>query len=198
MAAFALMLMAGCGTAVAKAPARSSRPASGSPVSFHVAGVARSTRRRSHGPRCPPHFGFPLCPLPTLGFPTAGRELARVYRTIKIPPSAHFGMQTPVKSITDVPSHVLAIEYGVEHAPYPYTNPCTGIGRAATIRGDPHATVCVEPGRLVIVAALWHEMGTTWQATLSSNHTKPYTIPELVRIIDGWHTTGERPLPGHL
>jgi hypothetical protein len=106
-------------------------------------------------------------------------------------------MATPVEATGGIPDHVLQIEYGVEHLGYPYTNPCAGNASTVTIRGDTHATACVEEGSPVILAALWQEMGTTWQVTLSSNNTKPYTIPTLVKIIDGWSTTGDRPLAGH-
>lgn len=124
--------------------------------------------------------------------------MAVVYRTIKMRPEPEFGLQTPAESEPGVPDHVLQIQYGVEHLGYPYTNPCATNASRVTIRGDARATACVEEGAgPVILAALWREMGTTWQVTLSSNRVAPYTIPGLVKIIDGWSTTGDRPLAGH-
>ncbi|HEX5852514.1 MAG TPA: hypothetical protein VFY36_05425 [Solirubrobacteraceae bacterium] len=112
----------------------------------------------------------------------------------KMRPEPSFNMQAPAEPRPEIPDHVLMIRYGVERLGYPEANFCEHIASRATIRGDAHATACVEQGTTVILVALWREMGTSWRVTLSSNNTKPYTIPELVKIIDGWSRTGVRPL----
>lgn len=194
IAATACLLATGCETG--SQPGRKTAPTTQQSAALREpTSTSAGTGRRSSG--CPAHLGFPLCPLPLPGFPKASEEMALVYRTIKMRPLPNFGLQTPVETEPGIPNHVLMIEYGVEHLGYPYSNPCEHNATRVTIRRDTHATACVEEGAgPVILAALWREMGTSWQVTLSSNATTPYTIPALVKIIDGWSTTGEQPLAG--
>jgi hypothetical protein len=195
--AIVAVLAAGCAGTVA-----ASRPGADTLASTRSAArreqPVSASASAHHSLRCPANLGFPLCPLPLPGFPKAAEEMALVYREIKMRPLPNFGLQTPLETERGIPNHVLQIEYGVEHLGYPYSNPCEHGARRVSIRGDAHASACIEEGAgPVILAALWQEMGTSWQVTLSSNATRPYTIPELVKIINGWSTTGERPLAAH-
>jgi hypothetical protein len=195
------LLVAGCGTTQVSQVAAGSQHAShtgSTQLAVSHAATKRAARSNPSQPsgstRCPADMTFPLCPLPLPGFPQAQQQITLGYQNTRVRPQPTLEMQTLTATIHEIPSHVLLIEYGVEHAPYPYSNPCEHNASVATIRGDDHATVCLEEGSLPIVAALWTEMGTSWQATLSSNNTKPYSTAAFVQILDAWTTTGYKPI----
>jgi hypothetical protein len=197
------LLVAGCGTTqvsqVAAGSQHASHTGSTQLAVSHTATkhAARSNPSQpSESTRCPADMTFPLCPLPLPGFPQAQQQITLGYQNTRVRPQPTLEMQTLTATIHEIPSHVLHIEYGVEHHEYSRA-PCddsTANTTTEPVRGDTHATVCVESGFSVILAALWTEMGTSWRATLSSNNTKPYSTAAFVQILDAWTTTGYRPL----
>jgi hypothetical protein len=147
--------------------------------------------------KCQANLDFPLCPLPLPGFREAQKAIVNTYMRFTEPPRHEFNLQSEDTPSGKEPDHIVVVQYGAEHS---QVHPCEDEPSAsvATVRGDKHALVCehegVEPA-ITADFAFWKEMGTTWEAMISTfNGAKPYPLSMFVKIINGWSVTGDKPL----